>query len=221
MQHLVLTACALSATLTFRRILLYRDRLLRLSVPLSARTWVCTLVWALLLCAQPVFYSNQRSAKSVLLLLVECALLPAIAAIDSTVRLVPTVLVRMCLAIFAAILVGQHSPGLAMRCLGQTFQYVLLLWGTNRLIRNSIGAGDIRFGLVIGPLSAISGTPGGVAQLLVVTCVLTLLVEMSNVAILHREPRSFPLVPYLTAAFFILEICGTFIHGSNGPAMSR
>ncbi len=136
----------------------------------------------------------------------QLVLFPLLATIDLKVRKVPTLLVRVgSLWALIILFLGGGSPLLAKAAL-MTSLYVSPLLLVNLIRPRSIGMGDIRLGIYVGPLLSPSSSLLAIPLVLAASSAFTLVVSCAARLIFNRTLKRIPLVPFILLAVLIIQL---------------
>lgn len=162
--------------------------------------------WALSTLAL-VFWSAQLIGTGpALVALGQLAIFPILAVVDLQVRKVPTLLVEIG-SIWTLLVLGARtgvgSDGFAM-LLACAYMTPLLL--VNMVHKGSLGAGDIRLGIYVGPVLAQSRLALVVPEVLVIASVLALAFAGVYRVVARRSIIRIPLVPFILGAIVMVQL---------------
>ncbi len=135
----------------------------------------------------------------------QLVIFPLLATIDLKVRQVPTFLVRVgSLWTLLVLLLGGGSSLLARAAL-MTALYVAPLLLVNLLKPRSIGMGDVRLGIYVGPLLSFSSSLLAIPLVLAASSAFALVASCVARLIFGMTMKRIPLVPFILLATLILQ----------------
>lgn len=129
---------------------------------------------------------------------------PIFNAIDIESRLVPTSLVKITsIYSFLSVYLAEGLLGVtkSLLCIAT---YMLPMMVVEGMRPGSIGGGDLKFGLLVGPLVGAIGSPIDVIDLLMIANMMAISVFCVNKVGRFSHKRSIPMIPYLTTSTVLL-----------------
>lgn len=157
-------------------------------------TWLCELS----------FRSNGFS--SVLVLVGQLIFFPVLAAVDLGVRQVPTLVVRLGSGWTLLILLISHGLPSLVRAGISTALFISPLAMTNWIKPHSIGRGDLRLGIFIGPVLSILSPVFAPLAVLAMSSVLALVVAFASRLMFGASSNRIPLVPFILSGVVAMQL---------------
>ncbi len=147
----------------------------------------------------------------VLILIGQHALFPVLAVIDLEVKQVPTLLLRLGSGWTVLMLLVSHGfPSLVLAGIS-TALFIAPLAMSNWAKPGSIGSGDVRLGIYIGPILSIVNPIFASLVVLVISSVLALVAAFTLRLVLGLKVKRIPLVPFILGGVVTLQLVPSWL----------
>lgn len=191
------------------KIFAYEGRRLRL-LTLTAGSLVSVTVWISLglYCASQ--FLSHGGVPNFIIAECEMVTFPIFVSVDITTRKVPTILLRFGSGAVYGALAFSGGYQAMVKAFVFTVVYGIPLVAVKLLNARAIGTGDIRLGVLIGPILS-SGFPlQAIPAMLVVSCVLVIVYVAEIRLVKGVKIDRIPMVPFLLIAVLILQVARPF-----------
>lgn len=198
--------CYLSGSIVASRSVSYVDRRIVIHSVFTLGTAILALFWVATAVKLLTLLVPVSGTTLALTLGSQLVIFPLLATIDLEVQKVPTFLVRVgSLWTSLVLLLGGGSPLLA-RAAFTTVLYTAPLLLVNLIEPRSIGMGDVRLGIYIGPLLSFSRSLLAVPLVLAASSAFALVASSAVRLIFGMTLKRIPLVPFILLAVLIFQL---------------
>lgn len=208
-QLLVLTACQAVGFFTSSEAIAYENRRLKF-ITLRLGSIMGVVAWATLNACFCRLLLTHGQVSNFVIAGCEMIAFPIFAHVDISVRKVPTSLLRLGSGVIFLTLAFSGGYEAITRALLFTVTYCAPLVAMKLFSARAIGSGDIRLGVLIGPILSNGFSLLAVPVMLIVSCALATAFVIGVRLVQGVKLERIPLVPFLLAAVVVLQVAYGF-----------
>ncbi|MDA8081232.1 MAG: hypothetical protein M0Z96_06435 [Actinomycetota bacterium] len=204
-QLLSILSYALGSIIALRTVS-YRDRVLSVAGLSNLRLLVMGLAWSVDTAWLCELTLRADGFFALLLLVVQLAFFPVLAAVDLMVRQVPTLLVRIGSGwTVLVLLMCCGAPSLARAGIS-TVLFIAPLAMSNWIKPRSIGGGDLRLGIFVGPVVSVLNPVFAPLAVLAMSSLLALIATFTSRLAFGANLNRIPLVPFILCGVVVIQL---------------
>ncbi len=188
------------------RTVTYHDRILSVNRPPGLGLFALCIAWCVSAARLCELTFRTGGFFYVLVLAGQLALFPVLVAVDLAVRQVPTLLVRLGSGWTLLLLIMSHGFPALVRAGISTSVFISPLAITNLVKPQSIGSGDLRLGIFIGPILSTLSPVFAPLAVLAISSVLALVAVFASRVMSGASLDRIPLVPFILCGVVAMQL---------------